>query len=361
MVQPEMMRTPRHAGASFVRIAATLWFLVGSLVYLSGCAGAPERTTRTEFLLGTTITVTTYGRVSEELLDQVFERVDEIERRMSTSEDDYSDTELLAVNAAAGIGAVTVSADTFEVVRAALDFSELSGGAFDVTIHPLVRLWGIGTEAAAIPDPVELSAALGLVDYRAVETDSGDQSILLPRSGMGVDVGGIAKGYAADEAARVLREAGIESALLDFGGNILTVGNKPDGSPWRIGIQVPDATRGEFLGVATVTGQSVVTSGTYERFFESGGVRYHHILDTNTGYPVQNGLASVSIITTASIQADALSTVVFALGLDEGFAFVETLPDVGAILVTETNDVYLTSGVGEIFELTNESFHLSEL
>lgn len=342
-----------------MRTAAAVLTLIATIsVLFVGCGGDPPKHSRTAFLLGTTITVTTYGRVSSDVMDQVFARVGEIERKMSTSEKDYSDTELLRVNARAGAGAVSVSADTFAVVREALGFSELSGGAFDVTVYPLVRLWGIGTEAAAVPDAERLSAALELVGYRAVQMDQDDVSISLPQPGMGVDVGGIAKGYAADEAARILREAGIESALLDFGGNILTVGHKPDGSLWRIGIQVPDASRREFLGIATVAEQSIVTSGTYERFFEQDGVRYHHILDTHTGYPVQNGLTSVTIITTASMEADALSTAVFALGLEEGYRFAEALADVEAIFVTDDNGVYTTSGVGEIFELTNEDYEL---
>jgi len=352
------MRTVR---TPFVRKAAIAMLLAATAVFLAGCAGDPPKKLRTEFILGTTITVTTYGRVSSDLLDQLFARVQEIEDKMSTSEKDHSDTELLRVNGAAGTGRVSVSADTFSVVEAALGFSKLSGGAFDVTVHPLVRLWGIGTEGATVPDARQLTAALELVDYRAVQLDSDDTSILLPQAGMGVDVGGIAKGYAADEAAQILKGGGVESALLDFGGNILTVGRKPDGSRWRIGIQVPDASRGEFLGIASVADQSVVTSGTYERFFEEGGVRYHHILDTRTGYPVQNGLASVTIIATDSIDADALSTAVFALGLEAGYLFAENLAGVEAILVTDDNGVYTTSGAGEIFELTNKDYTLRRL
>lgn len=344
--------TRRLGPATIAALMAIVAVLIG------GCGGDPLKQSRTEFVLGTPITVTTYGRTSSDLLDQVFARVLDIEQKMSTSEEDYSDTELLRVNARAGTGAVSVSADTFDVVREALFFSELSGGAFDLTIYPLVRLWGIGTESAAVPDAGRLSVALELVDYRAVQLDPDDTSILLLRPGMGVDVGGIAKGYAADEAARILREGGIESALLDFGGNIVTVGHKPDGSLWRIGIQVPDAGRGEFLGIATVANLSLVTSGTYERFFEQDGVRYHHILDTRTGYPVRNGLTSVTIITTASMEADALSTALFALGLEEGYRLAESLAGVEAIFVTEDNEVFITSGGSEIFELTNDDYEI---
>lgn len=338
--------------------AGILAVLAASAVILGGCSRDLPKQSRTEFLLGTTVTVTTYGRVSSELLDMMFARVRQIEERMSTSEDDYSDTELLRVNAAAGTGAVRVSPDTFEVVQEALAVSDLSGGAFDVTVFPLVRLWGIGTEHAAVPDPADLAAALDLVNYHDVRTYPDDQSIELLRPGMGLDVGGIAKGYAADEAARILKDGGVTSALLDFGGNILTVGTKPDGSPWRIGVQVPDAVRGEYLGIATVAEQTVVTSGTYERFFQQDGVRYHHILDTSTGYPVQNGLSSVTIITEQSMSADALSTAVFVLGIDRGTALIESLPDVEAIFVTDDDKVSTTSGVGEVFSLTNDRYEL---
>jgi len=343
-----------------VCIALIALLILPSVSLMAAGSREPERTSRTELLLGTTVTVTTYGKVPNGVVDQVFERVAEIERRMSTSEEDYSDTELLRVNAAAGVDAVVVSPDTFSVVEQGLAFSRMSDGAFDVTVGPLVKLWGIGTDHAAIPDPEDLARALDLVDYHDVQMNPDDTSIKLAREGMALDVGGIAKGYAADEAARILTEAGVSTALLDFGGNILTVGSKPDGSPFRIGIQVPDATRGEYLGIATVSDKAVVTSGTYERYFEVDGVRYHHILDTTTGYPVNNGLDSVTIITPESIRADALSTVVFALGLDEGRTFVESLDAVEAIFVTHDDDVYMTSGAGSFFELTNESYTLRD-
>lgn len=309
-------------------------------------------------LLGTAVTITAYGRPGSGVFDEAFDRVLQIEQTMSTSEDDYSDTELMRVNAAAGTGPVAVSADTLKVVEVALDFARASDGAFDITVQPLVRLWGIGTDHAGIPDPEDIRAALQVVGYENVRVDEDAGTIELLVPGSGIDVGGIAKGFAADEVAELLRNAGVKSALLDFGGNILTVGAKPDGSPWRIGVQTPDASRGEFLGVATVRDMSLVTSGTYERYFEVDGVRYHHILDTTTGYPVQNGLESVTIITEKSIEADALSTLVFALGLDKGLQFAEERRGVEAILVTDDNGVYTTSGVSEFFELTNEDYEL---
>jgi thiamine biosynthesis lipoprotein len=327
---------------------------------LAFSAGTPPKETRTDLLLGTTVGVTIYGRVNDGVFDQVFERVAEIEAKMSTSEDDYDDTELLRVNASAGIAPVEVSPDTFFVIEQALSIGEMTGGAFDVSVYPVVKLWGIGTEGAQVPAQADIAAATALVDYRKVEADPENRTIYLPEPGMGIDVGGIAKGYAADEAARILREAGVEHGLLDFGGNILTIGTKPDGSAWRIGIQVPDQSRGEYLGIASVVNLAVVTSGTYERFFVEDGVRYHHIIDTATGYPVRNGLESVTIITEESITADALSTSVFALGLEDGYRFVLEHEGVEALFVTSDKQLYMTPGFGGLFEITSDEYSLAE-
>lgn len=351
----------RHTAHRRTVGSAALLALLGALVLLAGCESQPpQRHSETELLLGTTVSVTTYGDVPDEVYSRVFDRVLEIEEKMSTSEEDYTMTELMAVNDAAGEMPIGVSEDTFHVVAQAVDYSRLTGGAFDVSVQPLVSLWGIGTEWAAIPPEEEIDAAVAAIDYREVGLDPDSQEVFLTGADMGIDVGGIAKGYAADEAARILREAGVESALLDFGGNIQTVGTKPDGSPWRIGIQVPDATRGQYIGIADVVDLAVVTSGTYERYFVEDGVRYHHILDTTTGYPVRNGLDSVTIITPESIRADALSTAVFAMGLEDGLAFVEGLADVEALFVTTEREVTMTSGMGEYFELTNDEFTLAE-
>lgn len=332
--------------------------VIAAGLFLFACSKGEYRESQSRLMLGTAITVTLYEKGPADTFDRIFARVQEIEEKMSTSVEDYTDTELLRVNGSAGVQAEQVSQDTFEVVRQALEYSATSGGAFDVSVWPLVVLWAIGTEYAAIPQADELQRTLALVDYHQVQLDPIERTIYLPVAGMGVDVGGIAKGYAADEAARILTEAGIEHALLDFGGNILTVGTKPDGSEWRIGIQTPDSSRGEYLGIAYVVDQSVVTSGTYERFFVEDSVRYHHILDPKTGYPVQNGLGSVTIIADESMVADALSTAVFVLGLDAGLAFVEELHGVEALFVTVENEVYRTSGLVNSFVLDNEAFVL---
>ncbi len=332
------MKLPHWYPASI----GTLLFIV--LVILVGCRPSEsEARTKTQLLLGTTISVTVYEPASE-AVDAVFARVREIEEKMSTSVDDYDTTELLQVNRGADEVAVRVSDDTFFVLEAAKEYSEISFGAFDLSIWPLVRIWGFGTADASIPPEPRIEATRALVDYRKVRLDPASRSIFLEEKGMGVDVGGIAKGYAADEARRILREYGVERALLDFGGNILTIGEKPDGSPWRIGIQNPDSQRGRFLGIVETGPGAVVTSGDYERFFEVDGVRYHHIIDPETGYPTRNGLRSVTILAEDSMDADALSTAVFVLGVEEGTKLIETMPTVEAAFVTD-DTVYLTSGM----------------
>ncbi len=328
-----------------------------SITLFSGCSESSFDPVREgKLLLGTTINVTLYEEGPDDVFDRVFDRVQEIEERMSTSTDDYDSTELLEVNRSAGIAPVEVSADTFEVVRRALEYSELTNGAFDVTIYPLVELWGIGTEGARVPSEQEIQARLDLIDYRKVELDPEARTIYLPETGMGLDVGAIAKGYAADEARRILREDGVDSALLDFGGNILTVGRKPSGTPWSIGIQNPDDGRGRFLGILESGPRAVVTSGDYERFFIQDDVRYHHILSSRTGYPARPGLASVTVVTEDSTDADALATALYVMGAEKGLPFVAELDGVEAAFVSHDAQVYMTEGMRASFDITHTEF-----
>jgi thiamine biosynthesis lipoprotein len=173
---------------------------------------------------------------------------------------------------------------------------------------------------------------------------------------MMIDLGGIAKGYAADEAAKILRELGQEHALINFGGNVVAIGSRPDGTPWRIGIQHPERSRGDTLCIVAVTDATVVTSGKYERFFEEEGTRYHHIIDTSTGYPVENGLSSVTIVTDSSMKADALSTAVFTLGLEAGLELVQGFDGVEAVIVTEESTIHVTEGIRDDITLLDNRF-----
>jgi thiamine biosynthesis lipoprotein len=323
-------------------------------------ASSGDPLSKTELnLLGTVCTITVYGGKPSDLED-AFARIRDIDDRMTVSR---GDSEVIRVNTAAGIRSVTVSADTYSVIKQGIAFSVLGNGVFDITVGPLVKLWGIGTEGARVPAAAEIRDALSRLDYRAVHLKDAGPEVFLAKPGMGLDLGAIAKGYAADEAARLLKARGVPAALINLGGNIVAGGRKPDGSPWRIGIQDPEKPRGDSIGYIETAPVSVVTSGIYERYFVSDGIRYHHLFDTRTGYPVQNGLLSVTIVTGSSMIADGYSTLAFALGPEKGRAILEHSPDdvgavVGAVFITENRDVYVTPGLRSVFHLTDKAFSL---
>jgi thiamine biosynthesis lipoprotein len=236
----------------------------------------------------------------------------------------------------------------------------MSGGAFDPTVGPLVKLWGIGGDDPRLPGEEEIAGALALVDYRDLVIDREAGTAFLRRPGQALDLGAIAKGYAADEAVLAAKKARVRRALIDLGGNVFAWGERQKGEAWRIGVQDPRKERGVSLGTLRVKNKSIVTSGVYERYFEEGGKRYHHILSTEDGYPVENGLLAVTVVADSSIEADALSTAVFALGYEKGRALVETRPGTEAIFVFDDSRVILSSGIGEFFSLTGGDYRIAE-
>ncbi len=206
---------------------------------------------------------------------------------------------------------VEVHPETAELIRLAIEVGKASEGAFDITIAPVSALWDFTADDPVLPDPEALHAAAARVDYRNIAVDGNTVTL---KNNAEIDLGGIAKGYIADRVADYLHEQGVTSACINMGGNVLTIGTKPDGTPWTIGIRDPNGTPDRSAEVLKLGSAAVVTSGNYERFFELEGVRYHHILDPKTGMPVSNGLASVTIIGTRSDLCDALSTACFVLG-----------------------------------------------
>ncbi|MEW5816332.1 MAG: FAD:protein FMN transferase [Spirochaetota bacterium] len=332
------------------------FLVIFSCTFLAGCTGEltpPE--VKTEFLLGTTCTIKLYDRTTSAVFEKAFARIREIESEMSVTDER---SELSAVNRAAGSAPVPVSEDTFFVCSKAYEYSLKSGGAFDISIGPIVTLWGIGTEHARVPVPDEIRQRLSKVDYRKIVLNEKEGTLFLKEKGMGLDVGGIAKGFAADEVVKVLKADGINRGIIDLGGNIYAFGKKSPKQSWRIGIQEPGKERGSYIGIVEVENTSVVSSGNYERFFIKDGVRYHHILDPKTGYPVQNGLTDVTIISRSSIEADALSTAVFVLGIERGFQLINSLKGVEGIMLTEDHKIYLSSGIKKTFKLTNPQYTL---
>ena len=313
-----------------------------------------ESLKRTEMLMGTVISVTLFDSNDESILDKVFDKVSYLEGILSINE---AGTEVDKINENAGIEPVKVSDDTFNVVKAGVYYSELSNGKFDVTIGPLVKLWDI-PNATTIPTQEQIDSVIPLTNYKDVVIDESNKTVFLTRPGMMLDLGGIAKGYTADIISKMLTDNGVNSAIIDLGGNIFAHGQKPTGDAWKIGIQNPFSTRGEIVGAISVKNKSIVTSGIYERFIEVNGVKYHHILNPQTGYPYENDIAGITIISDKSTAGDALSTSVFALGVNEGMKFVEGLDGVDAIFVTKNNGIYLTSGIKDNFDLRDTNFNI---
>lgn len=307
---------------------------------------------RTEFMLGTAVTISLYDHQSEEILDKAFSRITELENTLSINK---SGTLLDEVNSKAGESPVQVDSATFDVIQKGLSYSPLTNGSFDITIGPIVKLWSIGFPEARVPSNDEILATLPLVDYTSVILDESNQTIFLTQKNMKIDLGSIGKGYAADEVAKVLIENGVQHALIDLGGNIYTLGNKPGGSLWKIGVQDPFNPRGEIIGYVSVENKSIVTSGIYERFIEEDGKQYHHLLNPHTGYPFDNEIAGVTIISDTSTDGDALSTSVFSLGIEEGLDFINSLNGIDAVFVTKDKEVYLSEGVRDIFTFTNDT------
>ena len=224
------------------------------------------------------------------------------------------------------------------VIKIQILYSELSGGAFDLTIEPVSALWDFKADKPTVPSSDAIAQAVSHVDYTKV--DIRDNTVTLEDPEAGIDLGAIAKGYIADQVKTYLKKQGIKHAIINLGGNVDVIGTKPDGSKYNIGIQKPFDESGEAITSVQLKDQTVVTSGIYERYFKKNGKLYHHILDPRTGYPCENNLHSVSIITDSSTKADALSTTCFLLGYEKGMELIQSMDGVEAIFITDDEKVH---------------------
>jgi thiamine biosynthesis lipoprotein len=279
--------------------------------------------------------------------EAVFAEFDRLESLLSIWRDG---SDVQRINAAAGERPVPVSAETIEVIEAARQVSEWTGGKFDVTFGALSDIWRFDHDQDnRVPTPEEIRARLPLVDYRALEVDRARGTAFLTRAGMRVHLGGIGKGYAVDRAAAILRERGVTNFMIQSGGD-LYVGGHRDGRPWRLGINDPRGPGGQSFATMELSDSTFSTSGDYERFFIKDGTRYHHLLDPDTGEPARE-TRSVTIIAKSALLADGLSTGVFLMGPGPGLKLVEQLPDVDAVIVTAGNAVLGSSGLQDRFTL----------
>ncbi len=309
-----------------------------------------------EFLMGTYVRVQIFDKGKEDVLDKTFARIRELDKKITVNEKG-SGSEVEKINEKAGIEPVKVSDDVYRLVEKSLYFSEDSKGGFDLTIGPITELWHIGFDDARKPEQSEIDEALKLVDYHKVKLDDKEKTVFLEEKGMRLDLGAIAKGFITDEAVQVMVDNGVTSGIVDLGGNIFVLGDSPrskDGE-WKIGIQDPNEARNTIVGSVTNKNMSLVTSGIYERNLEVDGKLYHHLFNSKTGYPFENEIAGVTIISDTSVAGDGLSTAVFSMGVKGGMEYVEDRKDIDAIFVTKEDDIYLSSGVKDRFVLNEDS------
>ncbi|SHH82573.1 FAD:protein FMN transferase [Clostridium grantii] len=338
----------------FIIIIASLFYSIINKKNAGSTIAEPI--SKSGYFLDTLIDIKLYDNGTEEMIDEMFTILKDIEGKMSIH---IIDSEVSTINSNSGVDAVKVSPDTLAVIQRGEYYSKLSNGNFDITVGPLVSLWNIGSDEAKLPTQNEIDKALNLIDYTKVTIDEANSTVKLEDENMSIDLGGIAKGYAADKLAEYLTSKNVKSALISLGGNIFALGSKANGEDWSIGIQNPFDTRGDYFAILKVSNKTVVTSGVYERFLEVDGEIYHHILSPFNGYPVDNNLMSVTIIADKSIDADGLSTTIFALGVDKGLELINSLDGVSAIFVTKDKEVYISSGVDN-FSISNNEFKLMD-
>lgn len=349
--------------------------LVCPMLLFTGCQNTTDTSTATEkepisissIKLNTAIQITIYDSQDKSLLDDclalcdryelIFSRTNEnselykLNHRKDTSDKDpNADGQTIPYPISGTADTWHISEDLASLLSQGLSITRESDGAFDIAIAPLTSLWDFTAEDPKVPDDAAIQKALPLCSSDGVTID--DQDITLPSDDIQFDVGAIAKGYIADRMKDLLVKKGVNSAIINLGGNVLCIGSKPDGTPFKVGIQKPFADRNETEAVMDITGKSVVSSGIYERCFKQNGKLYHHILNPKTGFPYDNSLISVTIISDQSVDGDALSTTCFALGLEDGLKFAEK-KGVQAVFITEDYELHYTDGFQDEINVTD--------
>lgn len=298
-----------------------------------------------EFLMDTLVRVRIHDENSDQVLEEALNKLGYLEKLFSKT---IEDSDINKINSNAGVKPVEVNEETYNLLEEANNFAEITGGVFDPTIGPLVSLWGIGTEDEQIPTEEEIEETLDKIDYKKIEFQE-DNKIFLTDEDMSLDLGAIAKGYAADYVINYLNEKDVDSAFINMGGNVSVHRDKVDGSLWKVGIQDPVRNRGNIIAAIEGEDISVVTSGNYERYFMEDGVRYHHIINPETGYPARKGIISSTVISNNSSYADALSTSFYILGVEKSFQIAKGMEDVNIVLITEDDKAYVSEELkGEI-------------
>ncbi|MBD5444252.1 MAG: FAD:protein FMN transferase [Lachnospiraceae bacterium] len=310
-----------------------------------GCSAPQTPISRTGFYFDTIIQITIYDSGKEKCLDECMKLADKYEKLLSST---IEGSDIWNINHSNG-QPVVVSDETLILLEDALSYCDMTNGRIDLTIEAVSELWDFHEETGnenmqnRVPDKEKIEEALEHVDYRNLLIN--DSTVILKDPEASVTLGFIAKGFIADKIKEYLLSQNVKSAIINLGGNLLAVGSKPDGTPFQFGIQKPFDKQGAIIATLPVSDRSLVSSGIYERCFYQDDVLYHHILNSSTGYPVQNNLLGVTILSDSSMMGDALSTTCLVLGLDDGMALIESLDGVEAIFITDDYELHYSNGL----------------
>lgn len=319
------------------------YFLIFFLI-LTGCSSSKYPISRTAFALDTIIEIKIYqadkGVNADSVIDECIKLCSEYENKLSRT---IETSEISKINNAFANEEIEVSSETAQLIKIALKYCELSNGALDITVAPVSSLWDFLSENPSIPSQDTINEGLSHINYKNIEINGNFIKKLDSKTAL--DLGAVAKGYIADRIKEYMEEKGITSAYISLGGNIVTIGVRPDKKPFNIGIQEPFNEQNSIIGSISSNDESIVTSGPYQRYFEYNEKIYHHILDPKTGYPTENELNSVTIRSKYSVDGDCLSTACFVLGLDEGIKLIESLDNIEAIFITNTGEIKYTTGI----------------
>jgi len=308
--------------------------LIFSAIFTIRFFTSPEYCEKTSFALNTFIKITTYAKGASEITDMAIKEIHRIDALMNAHS---PSSEISKINSS---GKAQVSKEVFDLIRTSIEISEKTDGAFDITLKPVSDLWAITSENPKVPTKEEIEDALSKTGYENIILDEESLTVSLRKEGMAIDLGAIAKGYAADRAKEILENAGVKSALLDLGGNVYAIGKNRYSKKWKIGLQTPWKPRGEFFKAVEIENKAVVTSGAYERYFEKDGKIYHHIMDPKTGCPAESDISSVTIMHENSALADALSTAAFVSGKKGAEKIAKEFEGTEIIIMTDDGIIY---------------------
>lgn len=323
--------------------------------YLSSSAllTTENRTTQQIFALDTVITITANGAHAQEGIIAAKEEITRLEKLFSTT---LSDSDIAKINRTP-CQSNFISSDTAAVLRTSLEVAHKSGGALDISIYPVVKLWGFISGEYRVPDQNEIDKTLAFVDYQKIVLDEDDQSVTLAEN-MQLDLGAVAKGYISQKAAAAMKKAGVESAVINLGGNIQTLGENPDGSGnWEIGIQYLDTN--DYFCTLQVGESTLATSGAYQRKFEYNGALYHHIIDPKTGRPAEGKTVSVTVLSNDGALADALSTAFFIMDIEKASEYYRENDGFEFVILAKDNRLYVTEGIRSAITLAKNYTDIS--